>query len=131
MAKTVQNQDIFGNNLFKGDVIADGKAFLVVLDDIENKFKDVAKARQEALNKEDNKTIQSVQRTKTAIKELNDVERVASKVQKDKIRLNDNLAKLRTKQGAQNEELKLQIREQTRLTKQLVNENSKVKPFAW
>ena len=122
MANKVENKDIFGGNLFKGDVVKDAEGFLKILDEMEAGFKKVATARQQALNKEDQKTIQSVQRTKVEIEKLNEVERIATKVSKEKLRLNDKLKASRTKQAQQNEVIKQQIAFETKERKKLAKE---------
>ena len=101
----VTNNEIFDNALFQTE-IEKAKKLVIVLDEVEKGFVDVAKAQQQIVNKEDNKTIQSVQRTKKAIQELTDVERAHIKVQKQKKSLSDQLRIAQSKQGKDNIEHK-------------------------
>jgi len=124
MAK-VTNEELFEQGLFK-KTVDEAKQLVVALDQVEKGIKDVAKAQKLVLNQEDNKTIQSVQRTRDAVRELNEVERAALKVQKQKKALSEQLIIANSKQGRQNQELKVQIQQQTKATKQLVLENAKI-----
>ena len=104
----------------------EAKTLLKVLNELEQEFKDVATAQQKIVNNEDQKTIQSVQRTKNAVKELNEVQRVAIKVEKQKKSLSDSLTVANSKQNKSIQELRVQIQTQNKATKQLTLENSKV-----
>lgn len=91
MAK-VENKDIFGQGVIS-KTTEEAKLLLKTLDDLESSFIDVAKAQQKIIQKEDNKTIQSVQKTKAAVDELNKVEKVSLKVQEERKRLSDSINK--------------------------------------
>tara|TARA_R110000824_G_scaffold85121_3_gene211820 strand:+ start:11131 stop:14517 length:3387 start_codon:yes stop_codon:yes gene_type:complete len=125
MANEVRNKDLFAGDLFLTE-IEKAKLLLKTLDELEQGFKDVAKAQKQIVNKEDNATIQSVQKTKKAIKELNEVEKAALTVQKQKKALGVQLRAANSKQNQQNQELKVQIQQQNKATKQLTLENKKI-----
>ena len=123
MADQVRNTDIFDKALFETE-IEKAKALLVVLDKLEQGFKDVAVAQQEIVNKEDNKTIQSVQRTQKAVEKLTDVERQAIKIQKQKQSLADRIAIAQSKEGKQLEQTRQQILALNKANRQQAKENA-------
>ena len=125
MAKQVRNEDIFQQGLFS-KTVEEAKQLIVVLNQLETEFKDVAVAQKEIINNQDNKTIQSVQRTKNAVAELNEVQKQALKVEQQKKKLTDSLTLANSKQNKQIQELRVQIQLQNKATKQLTLENSKV-----
>ncbi len=94
MAKQVTNKDIFNSDLFLEE-IKKAKLLLKALDEVEKGFKDVAKASQKTINSEDQKSIQSVQKTKEAIEQLNQVEKASIKVKREKEKLQKTLEKNR------------------------------------
>lgn len=121
MAKKVNNQDLFDANLFKKTT--DDVALLITeLDELEVKILDVAKTQKQVLNKEDNKTIQSIQRTKKAVTKLGEAEKLNNDVRKEKIRLEATIKKGRKKAALDNEQLKQILTEQRKVNRQLARE---------
>lgn len=121
MAKQVTNKDLFDADIFSktsNDVVT----LINELDQLETKIISVAKTQKKILNKEDNKTIQSVQRTKTAITELGKAEKLNNDVLKEKIRLEDNIKKSRKVSQLENEQLKVILAEQRKVNRDLAKE---------
>jgi len=121
MAKRVSNQDLFEKDLF-AKTVNEAEKLIDVLDGIEKGLKDVAKAQKEILNNQDNKTFESIQKTKVAVEELNEAERIAEKIAKDKIKLEKRLSQSRDESEKSNTELKVLIQEQNKLNKELAKE---------
>jgi len=86
MAKQVKNTDIFEANLFK-KTQEDVKALITEIDNLEGKLVLVAKQQKEILSQQDNKTIQSIQRTKIAVDKLNEAEKLTNNIRNQKIKL--------------------------------------------
>jgi hypothetical protein len=125
MAKKVTNEDLFEQGLFKRTV-DEAKQLVVALDQVEKGVKDVAVAQKKILNQENNKTIQSVQRTRDAVQQLNEAERIALKIGKQKKSLSDQLTVANSKHNKQIQELRVQIQLQNKATRQQVLENAKI-----
>ena len=123
MAK-IKNDDIFVPGVIS-KTTEEAKLLLKTLDELEKGFIDVAKAQQKILNKEDNSTIQSVQKTTAAIKELSEVEKASLKVQQQKKNLSVQLRIANSEANKQNVQTKLQLQEQTRAVREL--EKAKLK----
>lgn len=121
MPGKVENKDLFGADLVK-KTQEDVVGLIKVLDDLENKIVGVAKAQQQILNKEDNKTIQSITKTRDAVKNLNEAEKIALKVRKDKLRLEERLKISRTKANLDNQQTKIVLQEEAKINKQLARE---------
>jgi TP901 family phage tail tape measure protein len=112
MAK-IENRDLFGADLFK-KTIEDVKLLSAELDKLDKSLIDVAKNQQKILSQQDNKSYESIQRTKEATKKLNETERIAARVKKEKIRLDEKLKQGRKLQTQQNEVIKQQIQFETK-----------------
>ncbi len=121
MAKRVSNQDLFEKDLF-AKTVSEAKNLVTVLDGIEKGLRDVAKAQKEVLSSQDNKTFESIQKTKVAVEELNEAERIAEKIAKDKIKLEKRLSQSRDDSEKSNTELKVLIQEQNKLNKELAKD---------
>ncbi len=98
MAKKVQNSDLFSADLFKRTQ-EDIKLLISELDSLDKKIISVAQSQKQILSQQDNKTLKSVQNTKTAIDKLNEAERVAVKVRQEKLKLEQKLTQGRKKQS--------------------------------
>ena len=121
MAKQVKNTDIFEANLFK-KTQEDVKALITEIDNLEGKLVLVAKQQKEILSQQDNKTIQSIQRTKIAVDKLNEAEKLTNNIRNQKIKLEQNLKQARKVAISENEQLKLLLAEQNKINKQLARE---------
>jgi TP901 family phage tail tape measure protein len=120
MAKKVENKDLFADDLM-GKTIKDVELLIVELDKLEAKIVTVAKAQKTILEKEDSKSIGSIQRTTKAVNELSEAEKIQQNLLKQKQTLETKLKSARTVQAQQNAETNLLLKEQIRI----VNESAK------
>jgi len=117
MAKRVSNQDLFEKDLFAKTVNE-----ATVLDEVEKGLKDVAKAQKEILDSQDNKSFQSIERSKKAVDELNKAEATSSKIKKERQRLTNSINKALDSENDTLTRLQANLdklrRERTRINKQ-------------
>jgi len=124
MAKQVTNKDIFNDDLFT-KTVDEAKKLKKVLDELEKGFIEVAKAQQKIVNSQDNKSLDSIQKTKNAVKELNETEKASLKIQQQKKSLAVQLKIANSEANKQNVQNKLLIQEQIKDVKNL--EKAKLK----
>ena len=83
MAKKVENKDVIANDFLK-PATKNAKEFLAIIEEIEIKIKEVAKAQKEVLTSSSNKTLKGLQKQQEARKKLNKAEEVAQTIRKQK-----------------------------------------------
>lgn len=120
--KKVENKDLFAGDLI-GKTVDDVRVLIKELDVLEAKIVDVAKVQKKVLENEDNKTLQSVTKTKDAVDILNKSEQINLEIQKQKGKLETKLKSARTDAIQDNEELKILLSEQNKINKQIAKES--------
>jgi hypothetical protein len=121
MANEVRNKDIFSKDLFT-KTVDEAKELVKVLDDVEKGLKDVAKSQKEILNNQDTSTIQGLQSVKEAVNELNEAEKLAEKIAKDKLKLEKKLVQAKSEDVKATTELRVLLQEQNKQNKELAKE---------
>ena len=81
MAKQVTNKDLFADDAFK-KTTDDVSKLITEIKLLEETLSKVAVKNKEILNKEDNKSIQSIQKTKEAVSKLSQAQRLNAEVEK-------------------------------------------------
>ena len=122
MAKKVENKDLFADDLM-GKTIKDVELLIVELDKLEAKIVTVAKAQKTILEKEDSKSIGSIQRTTKAVNELSEAEKMQQNLLKQKQTLETKLKAARTVQAQQNAETNLLLQQQNKIIKEAAKES--------
>src|SRR5690606_3824932 len=122
MAKKVENKDLFADDLM-GKTIKDVELLIVELDKLEAKIVTVAKAQKTILEKEDSKSIGSIQRTTKAVNELSEAEKIQQNLLKQKQTLETKLKAARTVQAQQNAETNLLLQQQNKIIKDAAKES--------
>lgn len=122
MAKKVENKDLFADDLM-GKTIKDVELLIVELDKLEAKIVTVAKAQKTILEKEDFKSIGSIQRTTKAVNELSEAEKMQQNLLKQKQTLETKLKSARTVQAQQNAETNLLLQQQNKIIKDAAKES--------
>jgi len=122
MAKKVENKDLFADDLM-GKTIKDVELLIVELDKLEAKIVTVAKAQKTILEKEDSKSIGSIQRTTKAVNELSEAEKIQKNLLKQKQTLETKLKSARTVQAQQNAETNLLLQQQNKIIKEAAKES--------
>ena len=92
MAKQVTNKDLFAPDVFK-KTTEDVSKLITEIKTLEQTLTNVAVKYKEVLNKEDNKTFQSIQKTKEAVSQLNKAQKVSVQVEKEKLKLGKSINK--------------------------------------
>jgi hypothetical protein len=121
MAKQVTNKDLFSEDAFK-KTTDDVSKLITELKSLETTLTNVAVKNKEILNKEDNKSIQSIQKTKEAVSKLSQAQKVSVQVEKEKLKLEERLIKSRKKQSQENQVIKEQLIAEAKSKKQLARE---------
>jgi hypothetical protein len=92
MAKQVTNKDLFAPDVFK-KTTEDVSKLITEIKTLEQTLTNVAVKYKEVLNKEDNKTFQSIQKTKEAVSKLSKAQKVSVQVEKEKLKLGKSINK--------------------------------------
>lgn len=122
MAKKVENKDLFADDLM-GKTIKDVELLIVELDKLEAKIVTVAKTQKTILEKEDSKSIGSIQRITKAVNELSEAEKIQQNLLKQKQTLETKLKSARTVQAQQNAETNLLLQQQNKIIKDAAKES--------
>ncbi len=126
MANRFENKDSFAPD-FISKTTNDVKELIKEMNLFEDTLIKVAQTQKKVVTDRSSKrTVEGIRKQRVAQEALNDVNRVAQKVAKQKQNLTDKLTIANSKQGKVLAELNLQNREQLRTNKQLVNENKKL-----
>jgi len=121
MAGPIENKDLFSSDIFS-KTIQDAKALILEMDKLESKIVDVAKVQKEILNQQDNKTIDSVKRTKSAVDTLNEAEKIAIKIRKEKESISQKLVIAESKEAKEIAKLNQQLITQRKINRDLAKE---------
>lgn len=122
--KKVTNKELFGKDIFAGNVKKQAEELLQILDKMEMRIKDVAKQQKEILNNESNRTTKSIKKVNKAVNELNDAERKSAMIRRQREKLERKLSALNSDRIQENEELKVLISEQRKINRQLAKETT-------
>jgi hypothetical protein len=122
MADQIKNKDLFAGNAIS-KTTDDINKLIKALDSAEDGLLNVAKAQKEILNNTDTKTFEGVRKVKEAVDELNEAEKLAEKIAKEKLKLQSRIKQAQDESTKTNTELKVTLQEQNKINKELAKES--------